>query len=120
MPAASLVAPSPSCTLLLTPCIRTSTPASHPPAPQQGLLLPLAGSGTCTIREAVILSSVINRCSLPVLHSAAALLRLAQMEYSGVTSYFIRILLDKKYALPLKVCVCVGGGERRKGGRSKE
>lgn len=77
---------------------------SHPPA--QGLLLPLAGSGTCTIREAVILSSVINRCSLPVLHSAAALLRLAQMEYSGVTSYFIRILLDKKYALPLKV----GGG----------
>jgi essential nuclear protein 1 len=69
----------------------------------QGLLLPLAGSGTCTIREAVILSSVINRCSLPVLHSAAALLRLAQMEYSGVTSYFIRILLDKKYALPLKV-----------------
>jgi hypothetical protein len=71
--------------------------------PLQGLLLPLAGSGTCTIREAVILSSVINRCSLPVLHSAAALLRLAQMEYSGVTSYFIRILLDKKYALPLKV-----------------
>lgn len=69
----------------------------------QGLLLPLASSGTCTIREAVILSSVINRCSLPVLHSAAALLRLAQMQYSGVTSYFIRILLDKKYALPLKV-----------------
>jgi hypothetical protein len=66
--------------------------------------LPLAGSGTCTIREAVIFSSVINRCSLPVLHSAAALLRLAQMTYSGVTSYFIRILLDKKYALPLKVC----------------
>jgi essential nuclear protein 1 len=74
----------------------------------QGLLLPLAGSGTCTIREAVILSSVINRCSLPVLHSAAALLRLAQMEYSGVTSYFIRILLDKKYALPLKVWGCGG------------
>jgi hypothetical protein len=77
----------------------------HPPP--QGLLLPLASSGTCTIREAVIFSSIINRCSLPVLHSAAALLRLAQMSYSGVTSYFIRILLDKKYALPLKVCVRV-------------
>lgn len=41
--------------------------------------------------------------SVPVLHSAAALLRLASMDYSGPNSLFIRILLDKKYALPYKV-----------------
>ena len=69
----------------------------------QGLLLPLCSTGTCTLREAVIFSSVLKRTSLPVLHSAAALLRLAQMPYCGTTSFFIRVLLDKKYALPYKV-----------------
>eukprot|EP00879_Flechtneria_rotunda_P004242 GHRR01004490.1.p1 GENE.GHRR01004490.1~~GHRR01004490.1.p1 ORF type:complete len:506 (+),score=188.53 GHRR01004490.1:176-1693(+) len=69
----------------------------------KGLLLPLCQSRTCTLREAVIFSSVLRRSSLPVLHSAAALLRLAQLEYCGTTSFFIRVLLDKKYALPYKV-----------------
>ena len=68
-----------------------------------GLLLPLCASRTCSLREAVIFSSVLRRASLPVLHSAAALLRLAGLEYCGTTSFFIRVLLDKKYALPYKV-----------------
>lgn len=67
------------------------------------MLLPLCASGTCTLREAVIVSSVLRRVSVPVLHSAAALLRLAEMPYSGTTSFFIRVLLDKKYALPYRV-----------------
>ena len=69
----------------------------------KGILLPLCAAGNCTLREAVILSSVINRSSLPMLHSAAALLKIADMEYSGTNSFFIRVLLDKKYALPYKV-----------------
>lgn len=69
----------------------------------QGLLLPLCQSGSCTLREAVIVSSVINRVSIPVVHSAAALLRLAEMPYSGTTSFFIRVLLDKKYSMPYRV-----------------
>lgn len=69
----------------------------------QGLLLPLCQAGDCTLREAVIISSVLNRVSLPVLHSAAALLRIADMAYSGTNSFFIRVLLDKKYALPYRV-----------------
>ena len=41
--------------------------------------------------------------SLPALHSAAALLRLAALPYAGTTSFFMRVLLDKKYALPYRV-----------------
>ena len=41
--------------------------------------------------------------SIPMLHSAAAILKLAEMEYTGGNSIFIRILLDKKYALPYRV-----------------
>ncbi|KAI8910291.1 Bystin [Gorgonomyces haynaldii] len=69
----------------------------------KGFLLPLCESGTCTLREAAILSSVLTKVSVPVLHSAAALLKLAEMEYTGPNSLFIRVLLDKKYALPYKV-----------------
>lgn len=69
----------------------------------QGLLLPLCQAGDCNLREAVIISSVLKRVSLPVLHSAAALLRIADMAYSGTNSFFIRVLLDKKYALPYRV-----------------
>ncbi|KAJ3044188.1 hypothetical protein HDV00_002865 [Rhizophlyctis rosea] len=69
----------------------------------KGLLLPLCESGTCTLREAAILGSVVTKVSIPMLHSAAALLKLAEMEYTGANSLFIRLLLDKKYALPFKV-----------------
>ena len=69
----------------------------------KGILLPLCESGTCTLREALIISSVLARCSIPMLHSSAALLKIAEMEYSGANSIFIRTLLDKKYALPYRV-----------------
>ena len=69
----------------------------------KGVLLPLCASGTCSVREAVIFSSVLKRVAIPALHSAAAMLRLAEMAYHGTNSFFIRVLLDKKYALPYKV-----------------
>lgn len=80
----------------------------------KGLLFPLIATGTCTLREAHIVSSVISRVSIPVLHSAAALLRLCEIaaeqsnaslssEGTGATNIFIRVFLEKKYALPYKV-----------------
>ncbi|CAG8667210.1 15048_t:CDS:2 [Acaulospora morrowiae] len=72
----------------------------------KGILFPLCeacNSGTCTLKEAAIIGSVITKVSIPMLHSSAALLRLAEMDYTGPNSLFIRILLDKKYALPYKV-----------------
>ncbi|KAG8822402.1 snoRNA-binding rRNA-processing protein [Serendipita sp. 401] len=68
----------------------------------KGILFPLCEGG-CTLKEAAIVGSVLSRVSVPILHSAAALLRLSRMEYSGPNSLFIRVLLDKKYALPYKV-----------------
>ena len=68
----------------------------------KGFLFPLCQQ-QCTLKEAVIISSIINKCTVPVLHSCAAILKLATMPYSGGTSVFLRVLLDKKYALPYKV-----------------
>ncbi|KAF7253189.1 Bystin [Varanus komodoensis] len=69
----------------------------------KGILIPLCESGTCTLREAVIVGSILTKCSIPVLHSGAAMLKIAEMEYSGANSIFLRLLIDKKYALPFRV-----------------
>ncbi|KAK6427129.1 snoRNA-binding rRNA-processing protein [Oleoguttula sp. CCFEE 5521] len=78
----------------------------------RGLLFPLVASGTCTLREAAIVSSVLARVSVPVLHSATAIYRLCEIgaeqmasdvESAGACNIFIRILLEKKYALPYRV-----------------
>jgi essential nuclear protein 1 len=74
-----------------------------PAAFYKGLLLPLLLSHTCTLREATIMGSVLSKVSVPANHSAAVLLKLAEMPYYGSTSFFIRVLLNKKYALPRRV-----------------
>ena len=69
----------------------------------KGILLPLCESGTCTLREAVIIGSVLTKSSIPVLHASAAMLKIAEMDYTGSNSVFLRLLIDKKYALPYRV-----------------
>lgn len=68
----------------------------------KGILLPLCKEN-CTLREAAIVASVLQRVTIPVLHSAVAIHKLAQLEYSGASSIFIKTLLNKKYSLPAPV-----------------
>jgi len=72
----------------------------------KGILLPLCSeSAYCTLREAIIIASVLQKVSIPVQHSAVAIHKLATMSgtYNGATSIFMRTLLDKKYSLPAPV-----------------
>lgn len=92
-PLAEVSSPSFLCLLCSLRC--TCTHAHHLPS--------VVSQAGCTLKEAAIMSAVLSRVSIPVLHSAAALLRLSEMHYRGPTSLFIRTLLDKKYALPYKV-----------------
>lgn len=82
----------------------------------KGLLLPLlagpllssssfswSSDGDCTQLEALIFGSVLKKVSIPVLPSAVALLKVAEMPYAGANSIIIRALIEKRYALPFKV-----------------
>ncbi|CAG5111657.1 Oidioi.mRNA.OKI2018_I69.chr2.g5938.t1.cds [Oikopleura dioica] len=70
----------------------------------KGILLPLAmAADTCTLREATIICSCLREHSIPVMPAAAAMLKIAEMEYNGVNSLFLRTLIEKKYALPFRV-----------------
>ena len=68
----------------------------------KGVLLPLC-EGRCTVREALILSSVLQKVSVPMLHSAVAIMKLAEMPFTPANAIFLRTLLLKKYALPYRV-----------------
>lgn len=65
----------------------------------KGFLFPLVESG-CNVREATIAGSVLAKVSVPNLHSSAALSYLLRLPFSAAATVFIKILLDKKYALP--------------------
>jgi len=66
----------------------------------KGVILPLAAAGDCTLREALIFGSVMAKASLPQIHSAAALMKLAGLPYNGAVSVLLKILINKKYTLP--------------------
>lgn len=84
----------------------------------KGILLPLCQEN-CTLREAAIVASVLQRISIPVHHAAVAIHKLATMhqiettsaillsEYSGATSIFLKTLFNKKYSLPAPVIASV-------------
>ena len=76
----------------------------------KGILLPLCKAPDCTLREAAIVASVLQRVSIPVHHSAVAIHKIATIDgsamgvhYSGATSIFLKTLLNKKYSLPAPV-----------------
>lgn len=52
------------------------------------------------IRDPPASPTLHKRFDLPF---SAAMLKLAEMEYNGANSIFLRLLLDKKYALPFRV-----------------
>ncbi|KAH8584653.1 bystin En1p like adaptor domain [Cryptosporidium sp. chipmunk genotype I] len=70
----------------------------------KGILLPLAEDETCTIKEAIIIGSILSKVSIPVLHAAAAIIKLSQIKtWNTCQTHFIMVLLCKKYSMPKKV-----------------
>ena len=74
-----------------------------PAAFMKGILLPLARD-SCTLQEAHILSSILTKISIPVLHGSAVLIKLSEMSpWVGTTSILMAALINKKYSLPYSV-----------------
>merc|ERR1711884_704330 len=68
----------------------------------KGILLPLCKEN-CTLREAVIVASILQRISIPVHHSAVAIHKLTEYEFNTAAFVFLKVLLNKKYSLPVPV-----------------
>jgi essential nuclear protein 1 len=76
-----------------------------PLAFMKGILLPLSDATDCTLREAVIVGSVLSKMTVPMAFGAAALYKLCvtATKWTPVKSVLITILLNKKYSLPTAV-----------------
>nr|CAD2186658.1 unnamed protein product [Meloidogyne enterolobii] len=60
-------------------------------------------SNNFSLREAVVLASMLRKASIPQLHAAAALLSISSLEYTSSRAYILQALIEKNYALPLRV-----------------
>lgn len=69
----------------------------------KGILFPLCEDSGCTLRQATIIASVVTKVSIPMLHSAAALLYISQLDFSPTMCLVMTALIEKKYALPYRV-----------------
>lgn len=72
----------------------------------KGILIPLAEAPDCTLREAVIIGSVVGKMTVPMAYGAASLFKLAGKfadNWTPVKSLLITVLINKKYALPTQV-----------------
>jgi essential nuclear protein 1 len=70
----------------------------------KGFLIPLAEMGNCTLREAVVVGSVVVKTSILAVHASACLLKLSQiLPYTSTTSLFMRLFLSKRYHLQAPV-----------------
>ena len=67
----------------------------------KGLIFPLVNE--CTLKEAAIIGSIMAKISIPVLHASVACMKICDLNYSIGSAYFIKILMNKRYAFPIKV-----------------
>ena len=76
-----------------------------PLAFMKGILLPVADAPDCTLKEAVIIGSIVGKLTVPMAYGAAALFKLAcgYENWTPVKSVLINILVNKKYSLPTTV-----------------
>ncbi|KAG2393381.1 hypothetical protein C9374_006912 [Naegleria lovaniensis] len=75
----------------------------RPAALFKGFIIPLCEDGQCTVKEAHIIGGILKKMTIPVMHSAAALLKIASLNYSNTNCMFIKVFLDKRYVLPTQV-----------------
>ena len=67
----------------------------------RGFLIPLAESAS--IREAIIIGSILAKMSINSMDVAAALIKMTNYEYQLGNGYFIKVLIAKRYTLPSMV-----------------
>jgi essential nuclear protein 1 len=70
----------------------------------KGIILPLSDSTSA--KEASIIGSIVKKCSIPVTHSSACIMKLIDKCSNKISMgalFFMKMLLLKKYALPTPV-----------------
>lgn len=71
-----------------------------PVAFYKGFLLPLVQDEECTLREALVVASVLQKTHLPPVPTAVTIVKITQLHFSGPCCVLLRVLIDKKMSMP--------------------
>jgi essential nuclear protein 1 len=71
-----------------------------PVAFYKGFLIPLCHSEDCTLKMSLIVASVLQKMHLPPVPTAVAIVKISTLPFSGPNCVLLRVLIDKKMALP--------------------
>lgn len=66
----------------------------------KGFLLPMTANPECNLRGALAIGSLLQKMHLPPVPTAVALVRISEQEYSSANTLILRVIIDKKMALP--------------------
>jgi essential nuclear protein 1 len=66
----------------------------------KGFLLPMTANPDCNLRCALAVGSLLQKMHLPPVPTAVALVRISEQEYSSANTLILRVIIDKKMALP--------------------
>lgn len=66
----------------------------------KGFLLPMCYEGQATLREALAVGAVLQKMHLPPVPTAVTLVKISQLPYTPANGLILRVLVDKKMALP--------------------
>ena len=74
-----------------------------PAAFNKGFLLPFTGESDLSMKEALIVASLMQKSSMPRQHAVVAIAKMTELPYNGSSSIILRTMIDKKYDMPYQV-----------------
>eukprot|EP00760_Papus_ankaliazontas_P002620 PhM_4_TR11188/c0_g1_i1/m.13801/K14797/ENP1, BYSL; essential nuclear protein 1 len=72
-----------------------------PAAFVKGFLVPLCEESS-SIQLALIVGTIIHKCTIPVIPAAIGLVKISEMEFSSVNAIVMRAIIDKRLNLPVQ------------------
>lgn len=68
----------------------------------KGFLLPLCDARECSLRESLIIGSILQKMHLQPIPTAVVIVKICEMPFSSPNVLFLRVLVDKKMSLPFQ------------------
>jgi len=71
-----------------------------PAAFVKGFLIPLCEEEQTTVQCALIVGTILHKCTIPVIPASVALVKISELPFTSINAIILRALIDKRMSLP--------------------
>jgi essential nuclear protein 1 len=68
----------------------------------KGFLIPMCEDDGVTVQQALVIGTILHKCTIPAIPAAVALVKIAQMPFSPTRAVIMRSIVDKRLSLPFQ------------------